>query len=46
MITSPVVVESAAKIPPLWDHRTPPRKIAAQSKSPGSSLAAASVDRL
>ena len=38
MITSAVVSESAAKIPPLWNQRTPPAKIAFQSKSPGFSM--------
>ena len=38
--------ESAAKMPPLWNHRTPPPKMAFQSKSPGCSRAAASFARL
>ena len=46
MITSPVVSESDAKMPPLWNQRTPPAKIAVQSKSPGLSSAAASLARL
>ena len=37
------VGESAAKMPPLWNQRTPPAKIAFQSKSPGFSCAAASL---
>ena len=46
MINSGVVSESAAKIPPLWNQRTPPAKIPFQSKSPGRSRAAASLLRL
>jgi hypothetical protein len=46
MISSPVVSESAAKIPPLWNHRTPPPKMVFQSKSPGLRRAAASFERL
>ena len=46
MITSEVVSESAAKIPPEWNHFTPPAKILAQSKSPGLSRAPASLARL
>ena len=46
MITSAVVGDSAAKMPPLWNQRTPPAKIAFQSKSPGFSSAAASFERL
>ncbi len=46
MMTSAVVAESAAKMPPLWNQRTPPAKIAFQSKSPGFSSAAASFERL
>jgi hypothetical protein len=45
-ISSAVVGESAAKMPPLWNQRTPPWKIAGQSKSPGLSSAAASFARL
>ena len=41
-----VVGESAAKMPPLCTQRTPPAKIAFQSKSPGFSCAAASFARL
>jgi hypothetical protein len=44
--SSEVVGESAEKIPPLWNHRTPPAKIAFQSKSPGLSKAPASFERL
>ena len=33
-------------MPPLWNQRTPPAKIAFQSKSPGFSSAAASLERL
>ena len=43
---APVVFDSAAKMPPLWNQRTPPPKIVAQSKSPGLSSAAASLARL
>ena len=43
IITSDVVSESAAKMPPLWNQRTPPAKIAFQSKSPGFSCAASLV---
>ena len=46
MISSGVVGDSDAKMPPLWNQRAPPAKIAAQSKSPGFSSAAASFDRL
>ena len=46
MISSAVVSESAAKIPPLWNQRTPLPKMAFQSKSPGFNRAAASFDRL
>ena len=46
MITSGVVGESAAKMPPLWNQRTPPAKIVFQSKSPASSRPAASLERL
>ena len=35
MISSEVVSDRAAKIPPEWNQRTPPAKIFAQSKSPG-----------
>src|SRR6267154_474754 len=44
MINSAVVSERAAKIPPLWNHRTPGAKMAFQSKSPGFKRAAADVD--
>ncbi len=43
MISSAVVSESAAKMPPEWNHCTPPAKIAFQSKSPGLSSAAGLV---
>ena len=43
MISSAVVSDSAAKMPPVWNQRTPAPKIAAQSKSPGLSCAAASL---
>ena len=46
MISSEVVSESDAKIPPLWNQRTPVPKILSQSKSPGLSWAAASLQRL
>ena len=46
MISSPVVADSDAKMPPLWNQRTPPAKILFQSKSPGFSCAAASLERL
>ena len=46
MMTFGVVGESAAKMPPLWNQRTPPAKISFQSKSPGLSCAAASLQRL
>ena len=46
MITSAVVGDSAAKMPPLWNQRTPPAKMLFQSKSPGLSSAAASLERL
>src|SRR5216110_3464237 len=46
MMTSGVVGDRAAKIPPLWNHRTPPPVIAFQSKSPGLSSAPASFERL
>jgi hypothetical protein len=36
----------AAKMPPEWNQRTPPPKMAFQSKSPGFSNAPASLDRL
>ncbi len=45
-MSAPVVSESAAKMPPLWNQRTPAPKIAFQSKSPGLSCAAASFERL
>jgi len=35
MMTSPVVSDSAEKMPPLWNQRTPAPKIFSQSKSPG-----------
>ena len=41
-----VVGESAAKMPPECTQRTPPAKILAQSKSPGFSCPAASLQRL
>ena len=41
-----VVGESAAKMPPEWNQRTPEAKMAFQSKSPGFKRAAASLDRL
>ncbi len=44
--SSAVVGESAAKMPPQCTQRTPPAKIAFQSKSPGFSCAAASFERL
>ena len=40
MINSPVVSESAAKMPPLWNQRTPWPKISFQLKSPGLSMRA------
>ena len=43
MMSSAVVSESAAKMPPQWNQRTPPAKMAFQSKSPGLSRAAASL---
>ena len=46
MMSSAVVSDSDANSPPLWNHRTPWPKIAAQSKSPGLSSAAASLERL
>ena len=46
MINSPVVSESAAKMPPLWNQRTPWPKISFQLKSPGLSNAPASLLRL
>jgi hypothetical protein len=46
MMTSPVVSDNAAKIPPLWNQRTPFLKMAPQSKSPGLSWAPASLERL
>ena len=46
MMSSPVVSESDAKMPPLWNQRTPPPKMAFQSTSPGFSCAAASFERL
>jgi hypothetical protein len=46
MITWPVLSERAAKIPPLWNHLIPPEKTVFQSKSPGLSRAAASLERL
>ena len=45
-ISAPVVLDSAAKMPPLWNQRTPAPKMAFQSKSPGASCAAASFARL
>jgi hypothetical protein len=45
IITSPVVPESAAKMPQLWNRRTPPAKMVCQSKAPGLSWAAASFER-
>ena len=45
-ISSDVVSERAAKMPPEWNQRTPPAKIAFQSKSPGFNCAAASLERL
>ena len=45
-ISSPVVSDSAAKMPPLWNQRAPPAKILLQSKSPGLSNAPASLERL
>ncbi|MFO0822315.1 MAG: hypothetical protein U0792_04230 [Gemmataceae bacterium] len=41
-----MVSESAAKMPPEWNQRTPPAKIDFQSKSPGLSMAPASFERL
>ena len=46
MMSSEVELERAAKIPPLWNQRTPLPKISFQSKSPGFSWAAASLARL
>ena len=46
MIRSGVVDESAEKMPPLWNQRTPPAMIVFQSKSPTFSRAAASLLRL
>jgi hypothetical protein len=46
MMSSDVVSDSAAKMPPLWNQRTPAPKISAQLKSPGFSCAAASLARL
>jgi hypothetical protein len=37
MMRSAVVSDRDAKIPPLWNQRTPDPKIAFQSKSPGLS---------
>jgi len=45
-MSAPVDAEREAKMPPLWNHRTPPAKMALQSKSPGLSCAAASLARL
>ena len=45
-MTSGVVCESAAKIPPLWNQRTPPAKISCQSKSPEKTLDVARVSRV
>ena len=45
-MSSAVVSDSEAKIPPLCNQRTPAPKIAAQSKSPGTRRAAASLLRL
>ncbi len=45
-ITSGVVVESAAKMPPVWNQRTPSRpKIRSQSRSPFLSCEAALLAR-
>ncbi len=41
--SSAVVGESAAKMPPEWNQRTPEAKMAFQSKSPGFRWAAASL---
>ena len=46
MMTPGVVGDSAAKMPPLWNQRTPPARIDFQSKSPGFSRAPASLARL
>jgi len=46
MMSSEVVSDSAAKIPPEWNQRTPSPKMASQSKSPGFSMAPASFARL
>ena len=45
-MTSAVVSDRAAKMPPEWNHLTPSAKIFVQSKSPGLSSAPASFDRL
>ena len=45
-VRPPVVSDSDAKMPPLWNQRTPPPKMVFQSKSPGLSRAAASFARL
>ena len=45
-IASEVVGESEAKMPPVWNQRTPPGKISFQAKSPGLSCAAATLARL
>ncbi len=46
MMTSGVVGDSAAKMPPEWNQRTPPAKISPQLKSPGLSNPPASFERL
>jgi len=46
MISSPVPSDNAAKMPPLWNQRTPPPKMAFQSTSPGFISEAASWARL
>jgi hypothetical protein len=46
MMSPEVVSESDAKMPPEWNHRTPPPNIFAQSKSPLLSIAPASLLRL
>ena len=45
-VRAPVVWDRAAKMPPLWNQRTPPAKMDFQSKSPGLSRPAASLARL
>ena len=45
-MSSDVVGESAAKMPPLWNQRTPLAKSPFQSTSPGARRAAASFARL